>query len=61
MEGPENQQFSQELLLEAVRKHARLHGAELFDAILKEIQQFSANQEFADDVCLVGMEVDEKF
>jgi len=60
VEGPENQQFSQDLLLQTVQKHAALHGADLFDAILKEIKQFSASQEFADDVCLVGVEVDEK-
>jgi phosphoserine phosphatase RsbU/P len=61
VEGPENRQFSQELLLQAVQKHAGLHGPDLFDAILKEIKQFSASSEFADDVCLVGVEVDEKF
>ena len=39
----------------------RLHCGDLFDAILDEIQQFSSSEEFADDVCLVGLEVDEKF
>jgi hypothetical protein len=29
--------------------------------MLGEIQQFSANHEFSDDVCLVGMEVSEAF
>ena len=61
VEGAEGQPFSQDLLLEAVRKHATLHGSELFTAILSEIQQFSASHEFSDDVCLVGMEVAEKF
>ncbi len=61
VEGPGDQPFSQDLLLEAVRKHATLHCAELFTAILSEIQQFSANHEFSDDVCLVGMEVSEKY
>ncbi len=60
VEGPENRQFSQDLLLQTVQKHAGLHCADLFDAILNEIKQFSASQEFADDVCLVGVEVDEK-
>ena len=55
------QQFSQDLLLQTVKKLGRLHCADLFDAILDEIQQFAASQEFADDVCLVGVEVDEKF
>ena len=61
VEGPENKQFSQDLLLQTVKKHAGLHGSELFDAILNEIQQFSASKEFSDDVCLVGVEVNEKF
>jgi PAS domain S-box-containing protein len=61
VEGPDNQQFSQELLLQVARKYAGLHCADLFDAVLKEIKQFSASEEFADDVCLVGVEADEKF
>lgn len=61
VEGAGGEQFSQELLLQAVRKHATLHCGDLFTAILAEIQQFSVNHEFSDDVCLVGMEVSEKF
>jgi PAS domain S-box-containing protein len=61
VEGADGQPFSQELLLEAVRKHASLHCADLFSALLCEIQQFSSNHEFSDDVCLVGMEVAESF
>jgi sigma-B regulation protein RsbU (phosphoserine phosphatase) len=60
VEGPENSQFSQELLLQTVRQHAGLACPALFDAILKEIKQFSASDEFADDVCLVGLEADAK-
>jgi hypothetical protein len=29
--------------------------------MLTEIQQFSGNHEFSDDVCMVGMEASEKF
>jgi sigma-B regulation protein RsbU (phosphoserine phosphatase) len=61
VEGTGDQPFSQDLLLEAVRKHATLHCSDLFTAILNEIQQFSASHEFSDDVCLVGMEVSEKY
>jgi sigma-B regulation protein RsbU (phosphoserine phosphatase) len=61
VEGSDNQQFSQDLLLQSVKKHARLHCAALFDAILFEIRRFSASSEFSDDVCLLGVEVDEKF
>ncbi|HEY3913473.1 MAG TPA: SpoIIE family protein phosphatase, partial [Verrucomicrobiae bacterium] len=61
VEGANGEQFSQELLLEAVRKHATLNCSDIFTAILSEIQQFSGNHEFSDDVCMVGMEVSEKF
>lgn len=61
VEGPNNQQFSQEFLLQAVQKHSGLHCAELFDSILHDIREFSGNKEFSDDVCLVGVEVNEKF
>ncbi|HEY3861004.1 MAG TPA: SpoIIE family protein phosphatase [Verrucomicrobiae bacterium] len=61
VEGAEGEQFSQEQLLQAVGKHAKLHCSDLFTAMLSEIQHFSANHKFSDDVCLVGMEVSEKF
>ncbi len=61
VEGRDGEQFTQDLLLQAVRQHASLHGAEMFAAMLAEIQQFSLSHEFSDDVCLVGMEVDGKF
>jgi PAS domain S-box-containing protein len=61
VEGAANEQFSQDLLLQAVKKHSKLHCAALFDAVLYEIRQFSATSEFGDDVCLVGVEADEKF
>jgi len=60
VEGPDGGQFSQELLLQAVRKHARLHCEELFSELLKEIHAFSQGRQFTDDVCLVGMEASEK-
>jgi len=61
VEGPGNQQFSQELLLTSVHDHARLHCEELFSILLKEVSAFSANHQFTDDVCLLGMEVAERF
>jgi len=61
VEGEGEEPFTQELLLEAVRKNASLHGTEIFTAILNEIQQFSSSHQFSDDVCLVGMEVSEKY
>jgi serine phosphatase RsbU (regulator of sigma subunit) len=61
VEGPNEEQFSQDLLLQAVRKNAALHCTDMFTAILEEIQQFSVSHEFSDDVCMVGMEVSEQF
>lgn len=58
VEGKDNQQFSQSMLLEVLGKYVgHLHCADLFDAVLAEIQQFSATHEFSDDVCMVGMEI----
>ena len=50
-------QFGEERLLPALRKRVRQPCAELFDGLLKEIRQFSQEAAFADDVCLVGVEV----
>lgn len=61
VEGANDEQFSQDLLLETVRKHTSLHCAEMFTEMLDEIQQFSVKHEFEDDVCLVGMEVSEQY
>jgi sigma-B regulation protein RsbU (phosphoserine phosphatase) len=49
--------YNQDLLLAAVQKRLQLPAPKLFDEILEEVQQFSATPEFADDVCLVGMEL----
>jgi sigma-B regulation protein RsbU (phosphoserine phosphatase) len=56
-EGANNESFSPERLLEAVRQRAKLPTNELFTGLLDEIKQFSASSEFEDDVCIVGMEV----
>jgi len=56
-EGHNQEIFSQERLVEAVQKHARLPTKEMLGELLSEIRRFSNQHEFADDVCLVGMEV----
>lgn len=57
VEGNGNEQFSQGMLLDVLKKHiGEPHCPELFDAVLSEIQQFSATKSFSDDVCLLGME-----
>jgi len=59
VEGPNQQLYTHEMLVEAVRLRARLPAAELFDELLVEIRKFAQGQDFMDDVCLVGMEMAE--
>jgi sigma-B regulation protein RsbU (phosphoserine phosphatase) len=61
VEAPGQEPYSQEMLLDAVRRHAHLHCDELFNALLREIPAFAQGHEFTDDVCLVGMEASENF
>ena len=56
-EGANNESFSPERLLAAVRRRAKLPPKELFTGLLAEIKKFTINNEFEDDVCIVGMEV----
>jgi len=53
----ERQLFTSEQLTDAVRRRAQLPSADLLSGVLSEIHEFSGRPEFADDVCLVGMEV----
>jgi serine phosphatase RsbU (regulator of sigma subunit) len=57
VEGVGGEQFSHERLQSAVRQRLQIPPAELLKQVLAEIQQFSINQEFADDVCLIGTEI----
>lgn len=57
VEGPDHELYSQELLAAAVRKHANLPAAQLFDAVLDDVRAYAAGQEFDDDVCIVGLEL----
>ena len=56
VESPQNELYSQDLLLAATRQHAQLPAAQLFDKLLDQIKAFSAGSGFSDDVCLVGVE-----
>jgi phosphoserine phosphatase RsbU/P len=56
-EGRDQEIFSLERLTALVRRHAGLPTKEMLSALLSEIRQFSGQDEFADDVCLVGVEV----
>ena len=57
VDDPSGEQYGVERLLKAVRRRLNLPTEAMFDDLLSEIRQFSAGREFADDVCLVGMEV----
>lgn len=53
----EGQEYGQERILQTVNHHPALPAAELIPALLGDVQRFAANQEFTDDVCLVGLQV----
>lgn len=57
VEGVYEELFSPQWLLAEVRKRAHLPASNLFDELLAEIKMGSDSGGFADDVCLVGMEV----
>lgn len=57
VEGPHQDSIHPDWVLEEVRKHTRKPATELFDHLLGEINRVSGNADFADDVCLVAMEV----
>lgn len=57
VENAEDDIFGYGRLLEAVRTRRQLPMKELCRGVVEEVQAFSANREFSDDVCLVGMEI----
>ena len=50
---PDDPQF-----LSLVQSCSRQHGGAFLDAVLAQARQFSGQEEFVDDVCLVGIEVE---
>jgi serine phosphatase RsbU (regulator of sigma subunit)/CheY-like chemotaxis protein len=58
VDGPDEEPFGQERLLDAVRSRIDLPQEQLFGELLDEVQRFSVTDAFEDDVCLLGMEVD---
>ena len=57
VDGPDEEPFGQERLLEAVRSRIGLPLAQLVGELLDEVRRFSLIDGFEDDVCLLGMEV----
>ena len=54
VEDRNNALYSQPMLVAGVQQRAPLPVPQLFDDLLSEIRRFSANNAFADDVCLVA-------
>jgi sigma-B regulation protein RsbU (phosphoserine phosphatase) len=59
VEGVDAQYYDQLRLLESVSRRASLRAGELCDQLLAEIQQFAVAKDFADDVCLVAVEIEQ--
>jgi len=57
VQGDNDQFYSQECVLEAVQRRLQLPAPQLFDQVLQEIRNFSTEDGFVDDVCLVGVEL----
>jgi sigma-B regulation protein RsbU (phosphoserine phosphatase) len=58
VEGSGGQLYDYQKLVRAVDDRTVLPVAELCQSLIAEVQQFSATQEFNDDVCLVAMDID---
>jgi sigma-B regulation protein RsbU (phosphoserine phosphatase) len=48
--------YTAQLLLSAIQKRLSLPAPQLFDELLDEIRHFASDEQFTDDVCLVGMD-----
>jgi sigma-B regulation protein RsbU (phosphoserine phosphatase) len=55
--APDSEEYGPERLLAAVRKRVTLNPGQLFDELLTEVKEFASENEFEDDVCLIGIEV----
>jgi serine phosphatase RsbU (regulator of sigma subunit) len=49
--------FSEEQLRATVSRHAALEPKQFFDRVLSDIRKYSQSDTFADDVCVVGVEI----
>lgn len=49
--------FNEEQLRATVRRHAALVPEEFFDRVVGDIRKYSQSETFADDVCVVGMQI----
>jgi sigma-B regulation protein RsbU (phosphoserine phosphatase) len=58
IEGADGQYHDQLRLLKAVNQRAGLGADELCKQLVDEVQRIAASKNFADDVCLIAMEID---
>jgi phosphoserine phosphatase RsbU/P len=58
IEGANGQYHDQLRLLQSVTQRAGLCAEELCQQLIDEVQQLAATKDFADDVCLIAMEID---
>lgn len=58
VEGADGAQYDYPQLVRAVSARSDLPATELCRQVVEEVQQFSANHEFSDDVCLIAVEID---
>ncbi|MBA3607280.1 MAG: SpoIIE family protein phosphatase [Chthoniobacterales bacterium] len=49
--------FNEEKLRTTVSRHAALAPEEFFNRVLEDIRKYSQSETFADDVCVVGMQI----
>jgi sigma-B regulation protein RsbU (phosphoserine phosphatase) len=56
VQGLNEELYSQERMTLDVENRLQKPTGELFDSLLEAIRAFSVDHEFADDVCIVGME-----
>ncbi len=56
-ENASEEAYSEGRLRDSVRRHVGLPPAQLVNDIFAEVEQFAAGRPFADDVCIVGMEI----
>jgi len=56
MHGPEEEEFGLDRLVAAFRRRSKMPPAQMLDEILAEVQAFSQQKEFEDDICLVAVE-----
>ena len=57
VESPDGELYDQSRLLQAIRTRASLPTERIFDETMAEVRGFSGKETFADDVCLVGAEI----